>query len=279
MERLMDKKMIIKRACVCAAAGIISLTAAGCGDESSESSAAETTETKEVVTMTTAATTAQTTETTTTTTTTAAEAVTDVSSAAEPEQPEPEILHLDYLYSATNRLEFTVRTIDGSADLIDTNSGYLLGVEKVKYYFGIADIRTFLDSAIDKNDFEKTARGDITYKPLEGSNVLNCMGEEFTLTSYYLDYNGRGSSQYVGSDGKTYHIDNDISFELDQFTGSAYYSLKGKDGQQASKEESFGENAYIEITYDQANALRDGSGVYYIQYAADGSIMKIEIGE
>ncbi len=277
----MDKKTIMKLACICAAVGMISLAAASCGNTSKESSSAETTETKEVVTMTTAATTAQTSATTetTTTTTTAAEAVTEISSAAEPEQPEPEILHLDYLYSAANRLEFTVRSIDGATDLIDTGGGYLLGVEKVKYYFGIADIRTFLDSAIDKNDFEKTARGDITYKPREGSNVLNCMGEEFTLTSYYLDYNGRGSSQYVGSDGKTYHIDNDISFELDQFTGSAYYSLKGEDGQQASKEESFGENAYIEITYDQAKALRDGSEVYYIQYAADGSIMKIEAGE
>lgn len=221
------------------------------------------------------------------------------------ESIEPVIADLSFLYASPNKVEVSARKIEIEAteaadenssaydiDIIDNGTSYLLGVEKIKYYFGVSTVyyrTSFIENAIDENKFTDVD-GKRDYAIIEESNILTCCGEEFTLVSYTQNDMGRGTCELIGSNGDTYFLYNDISSYLDDFTGEMFFKIVTEDGQPAFKELSFDEGTYIEIPHDKAentgikdfavNSPDDTSdnptGDYLMQYDADGNIVKIQ---
>lgn len=221
------------------------------------------------------------------------------------EAVDPVIADLSFLYGSPNKVEVSARKIKIEAteasdknstyydiDIIDKGASYLLGVEKIKYYFGVSPIyyrTSFIENAIDENKFTDV-NGKRDYAIIEGSNILTCCGEDFTLVSYSQNDMGRGTCEFIGSDGDTYFLYNDISSYLDNFTGEMFFKIVTEDGQPAFKELTYDEDTYVEIPRDKAESAGiknfaasspdDTSGnqteYYLMQFGADGNIVKIQ---
>lgn len=218
---------------------------------------------------------------------------------------DPVIADLSFLNGSPNKVEVSARKIkiesteaadenssDRDIDIIDKGASYLLGVEKIKYYFGVSAIyyrTSFIENAVDENEFTDVD-GKRDYAIIEGSNILTCCGEEFTLVSYTQNDMGRGTCEFIGSDGDTYFLYNDISSYLDDFTGEMFFKIVTEDGQPAFKKLTFDEGTYIEISRDKAENTEmknfaanspddtsgDPAGYYLMQFDADGNIVQIQ---
>lgn len=224
------------------------------------------------------------------------------------ESVDPVIADLSFLYGSPNKVEIysrriNIKTIESAdenspnysqadIDIIEKGTSYLLGVNKIKYYFGVSAIyyrTSFIENAVDENEFTDVD-GKRDYAIIEGSNILTCCGEELTLVSYTQNDMGRGTCEFKGSDGDTYFLYNDISSLEDSFTGEWYFKIVTEDGQPVFRELTFEEDTYIEIPRDKAentemknfaaNSPDDTSGnpagYYLMQFDADGNIVQIQ---
>ncbi len=224
------------------------------------------------------------------------------------EAVDPVIADLSFLYGSPNKVEIysrriNIKTIESAdenspnysqadIDIIEKGTSYLLGVNKIKYYFGVSALyyrTSFIKNAIDENKFTDVD-GKREYTIIDGSNILTCCGEEFTLVSYTQNDMGRGTCEFKGSDGDTYFLYNDISSLEDSFTAEWYFKIVTKDGQPAFRELTFDEGTYIEIPCDKAESTEmknfaanspddtsgNPAGYYLMQFDADGNIVKIQ---
>ncbi len=293
---IMNRKSILKIICTSVLLAVCSASLTACGNSTSDSN-----ESTGTITSTTAE--------NSDSSVSAADTTVSEKSTEEPaivtEAVDPVIADLSFLYGSPNKVEVYSRRINikttesadenspgysqADIDIIDNGTGYLLGVNKIKYYFGVSNIRAFVDTAIDMNNFTDVD-GKREYEIVEGSNILNCCGEEFTLVSYTVNDMGRGNCEFEGADGNTYFLYNDISSYSDDFTGETFFKIVTEDGQPAFKEQTFDEGTYIEIPYDKAegtgmkqfaaNSPDDTSGnpagYYFMQFGSDGNIVRIQ---
>lgn len=172
--------------------------------------------------------------------------------------------------------------------ITDNGSGYLLQIKSIKYKLAIksVDYRTFIDKAIGS----EAGLNDIGYHEynLTDNTTLNCLGETFTLTSYSVDDNGRGYCKFIGEDGQTYSLDNDISSLIDEFSGISYFEIKPS--LESNTKEVNLDDAVLFIPYgtaleDTFKSYVNGSpdfdsgspaGIFNIQFDNEGNIVKIE---
>ena len=181
---------------------------------------------------------------------------------------------------------------EGDIDIIDTGSNYLLGVAEVNYRFGVIShkYRAFIESAVEQESVTKDedGRNTLHYKIIKGKEVLNCMGEKFTLVSYTVNDMGRGTCEFAGSDGKKYYLYNDISSNYNEFTGEWFFEIVTEPGKPAYKEITFDEGTYIKIPYNMAEGTEmkrfvnnspdwnsgDPVGCYCMQFDSNGNVVK-----
>lgn len=230
-----------------------------------------------------------------------------------PEETETEervLPDLSFLYGSPNKVVIDARIFDtktfrpedendpafstAEVDIIDTGSSYLLGLYSVNYFFGISseDYQDFIGRAVvdDGSTQDEEGKQTFNFKIVPDNNVLSCMGEDFTLTAYSRNDMGRGTAEFVGEDGESYYIYNDISSLIDDLTNEAYFKLVDENGQDGYRELLFDEGAYIEIPYAAAEGtgmaqFAQGSpdidsgnpgGHYYFQFDAEGNITQIQ---
>lgn len=294
----MKRKSILRIICINALIAVFSASITACGNRMNDSNESK-------------ATTAANSDSsvpdadTTTEESSAAETTVSEDTGSVTEAVEPVIADLSFLNGSPNNVEVSARKIKIEAtessdknstyydiDIIDKGASYLLGVEKIKYYFGVSPIyyrTSFIENAIDENKFTDVD-GKRDYAIIEGSNILTCCGEEFTLVSYTQNDMGRGTCEFIGSDGDKYFLYNDISSYLDNFTGEMFFKIVTEDGQPAFKELTFDEGTYLEIPRDKAesagiknfaanspdNISGNQTEYYLMQLGADGNIMKIQ---
>lgn len=308
----MKRKSLMKAACIFAVTTVFTAALAGCGDntekddepvtaDSSSVLAGESSETAEESSLQTEESEPE--ESIEAETSSTEEAVTEAPVAT----PSNAIADLSFLYGSPNAVEISARIYDvveyepenenaigyfeAEVDIIDTGTSYLLGIDTIRYYLGVADYRSFIDSATEP-DGTTEDDGKMTYhfRTVVGNDILRCMGENFRLVSYYVNDAGRGFCEFLGEDGETYYINNDISPFIDDFTDMPYLKLVNADGQDVFRELNFAEGTYIEIPYDAAQStgmpyyaagspdVNSGNpgGFYRIQFDIDGNIVTIQ---
>lgn len=180
----------------------------------------------------------------------------------------------------------------GSWDLMveDIGNGYQLGTSYLRYNLAISapEYHEFIDKAVS-DEYILLENGHCVYN-LTNKTQLTVMGENFTLISYKINANGRGFCEFLGEDGNTYYINNDLSSLINNFTGEPYFQFYVLN-EEVRREVYFNEPILIYIPYgtEYDNRIEDyinnspdadsGSpeGFVSIQYDNAGNIIKIRI--
>lgn len=134
-------------------------------------------------------------------------------------------------------------------DITDTGSGYeLVGKLTIQDRLSDAKYQTFVEQAVDKNsrqdmvNEEMSSESDTAYDHYYTVNdtTMTNLGVTYTMQSYMENYNGRPHCDFIGDNGKTAGVHNDLVPMYDSY-GEGYWELGGEDIEI--------ENAHIFVPY------------------------------
>lgn len=122
-------------------------------------------------------------------------------------------------------------------DITDTGSGYeLVGKLTIQDRLSDAKYQTFVEQAVDKNsrqdmvNEEMSSESDTAYDHYYTVNdtTMTNLGVTYTMQSYMENYNGRPHCDFIGDNGKTAGVHNDLVPMYDSY-GEGYWELGGED--------------------------------------------------
>lgn len=162
-------------------------------------------------------------------------------------QPDISILYGHDLYSKFETNLLSVDEYPASSDepaictywfdITDTGSGYeLVGKLTIQDRLSDAKYETFVEQAVDKNSCqdvvnEWASSEEYTeydhYYTVNDTTMMN-LGVTYTMQSYMENYNGRPHCDFIGDNGKTAGVHNDLVPMYDSY-GEGYWELGGED--------------------------------------------------
>lgn len=122
-------------------------------------------------------------------------------------------------------------------DITDTGSGYeLVGKLTIQDRLSDAKYQTFVEQAVDKNSCQDMVNEEMSsesntaydhYYTVNDTTMTN-LGVTYTMQSYMENYNGRPHCDFIGDNGKTAGVHNDLVPMYDSY-GEGYWELGGED--------------------------------------------------
>lgn len=122
-------------------------------------------------------------------------------------------------------------------DITDTGSGYeLVGKLTIQDRLSDAKYQTFVEQAVDKNSCQDMVNEEMSsesntaydhYYTVNDTTMTN-LGVTYTMQSYMENYNGRPHCDFIGNNGKTAGVHNDLVPMYDSY-GEGYWELGGED--------------------------------------------------
>lgn len=122
-------------------------------------------------------------------------------------------------------------------DITDTGSGYeLVGKLMIQDRLSDAKYQTFVEQAVDKNSCQDMVNEEMSsesntaydhYYTVNDTTMTN-LGVTYTMQSYMENYNGRPHCDFIGDNGKTAGVHNDLVPMYDSY-GEGYWELGGED--------------------------------------------------